>query len=66
MPSRTDESPAPQRVRFEDKIKRTVALAPEVFEEVTAIATQERRSLSAQIEVLVEESLDRRRGPQTL
>lgn len=62
MSSRTDESSAPPRVRFEDKVKRTVALTPDVFEEVTAIAAQERRSLSGQIEVLVEESLARRRS----
>ena len=58
--SRATLAQRPERIRFVDKEKRTVAMNPAVYARLLAVAEQERRSISAQIECFIEESLDRR------
>ncbi|GEM_PF-3765967 len=63
--SRATLAQRPERIRFVDKEKRTVAMNPAVYARLLAVAEQERRSISAQIEVFIEESLDRRDRAQS-
>lgn len=63
--SRATLAQRPERIRFVDKEKRTVAMNPAVYARLLAVAEQERRSISAQIEVFIEESLDRRDQAQS-
>lgn len=58
--SRATLAQRPERVRFVDKEKRTVAMTARTYARLLAVAERERRSISAQIEVFIEESLDRR------
>ena len=50
---------ARSRSAFVNKVKRTVAMEPDIYNRLTEMAGAERRSISSQIETLIEDGVAR-------
>ncbi len=50
---------ARSRSAFVNKVKRTVAMEPDIYERLAEMAGAQRRSISSQIETLIEDGVDR-------
>lgn len=50
---------AHSRSAFVNKVKRTVAMEPDIYDRLAEMAGAQRRSISSQIETLIEDGVDR-------
>ena len=50
---------ARSRSAFVNKVKRTVAIEPDIYDRLTEMAGAQRRSISSQIETLIEDGVNR-------
>ena len=50
---------ARSRSAFVNKVKRTVAMEPDIYDRLDEMAGAQRRSISSQIETLIEDGVDR-------
>lgn len=50
---------ARSRSAFVNKVKRTVAMEPDIYDRLAEMAGAQRRSISSQIETLIEDGVDR-------